>query len=64
MTEFINAQSPIFKRRVAFVGKLGTMNRREARELVRNHGGEIRVDSQLGEGTTVVVRLPRRRSYR
>lgn len=28
-------------------------------ELVRQHGGEIDVDSRLGEGTRVVVRMPR-----
>lgn len=27
-------------RRIAFVGKLGSMNRRDAKELVRRHGGE------------------------
>lgn len=35
--------APIADRRVAFVGKLGGMNRREARELVRKQGG-IMVD--------------------
>ena len=36
----------ITDRRIAFVGKLGGMNRREARELVRKHGGTMvdRVD--------------------
>ena len=36
-------------RRIAFVGKLGGMNRREARELVRKHGGTMvdRVDSTV-----------------
>ncbi|MFT7631302.1 MAG: tetratricopeptide (TPR) repeat protein [Mariniblastus sp.] len=38
--------SPIANRRIAFVGKLGGMNRREARELVRRHGATMvdRVD--------------------
>jgi signal transduction histidine kinase len=30
-----------------------------ARELVRLHGGDIRVQSQLGHGTTFTVELPR-----
>lgn len=30
-----------------------------AREIVTAHGGSIRVDSETGTGTTVVVRLPR-----
>ncbi|MCP4777889.1 MAG: MerR family transcriptional regulator, partial [Planctomycetaceae bacterium] len=37
--ELLNADSPISGRRIAFVGKLGSMNRREARELVRRHQG-------------------------
>ena len=41
--ELLNADSPISGRRIAFVGKLGSMNRREARELVRRHQG-IMVD--------------------
>jgi tetratricopeptide (TPR) repeat protein len=43
-------ESPIEGRRVAFVGKLGGMNRREARELVRRHGGIMvdRVDETVG----------------
>ena len=42
-------RSPIQDRRIAFVGKLGTMNRREARELVRQHGGLMvdRVDATV-----------------
>ena len=41
--------SPIESRRIAFVGKLGSMNRREARELVRRHGGTMvdRVDNTV-----------------
>jgi tetratricopeptide (TPR) repeat protein len=35
------SQSPIAGRRVAFVGKLGSMNRREARDLVRRHGATM-----------------------
>jgi signal transduction histidine kinase len=31
-----------------------------ARQMVENHGGKIEVDSQLGEGTTFRIRLPRR----
>jgi signal transduction histidine kinase len=30
------------------------------REIVERHGGSLRVDSALGKGTTVTVRLPRR----
>ena len=37
--ELLNTDSPISGRRIAFVGKLGSMNRREARELVRRHQG-------------------------
>ena len=33
--------SPISGKRIAFVGKLGGMNRREARELVRKQGGTM-----------------------
>ena len=33
--------SPLDGRRVAFVGKLGGINRREARQLVREHGGVL-----------------------
>ena len=41
--ELLGADSPISGRRIAFVGKLGSMNRREARDLVRRHDG-IMVD--------------------
>lgn len=39
----------IADRRIAFVGKLGGMNRREARDLVRSHGGTMveRVDQTV-----------------
>ncbi len=49
MVETSNTQSPIADRRIAFVGKLGSMNRKEARELVRNHGATMvdRVDSTV-----------------
>ncbi len=30
-----------------------------AREIVKLHGGEVSIESQLGEGTTVEIRLPR-----
>lgn len=45
----IGSDSPIADRRIAFVGKLGSMNRREARELVRRHGGIMvdRVDETI-----------------
>ena len=41
--------STIADRRIAFVGKLGSMNRREARELVRRHDGTMldRVDETV-----------------
>jgi tetratricopeptide (TPR) repeat protein len=41
--ELLSADSPISGCRIAFVGKLGSMNRREARDLVRRHDG-IMVD--------------------
>ncbi len=31
------------------------------REIVENHGGSVGMDSVLGEGSTVTVRIPRRR---
>lgn len=47
--ELLSADSPISGRRIAFVGKLGSMNRREARELVRRHRGLMveRMDSSV-----------------
>ena len=44
-----SAAAAIAQQRVAFVGKLGGMNRREARELVRTHGGTMveRVDRSV-----------------
>src|SRR5262249_52416073 len=30
-----------------------------ARSAIHQHGGEVRYESKLGEGTTVIVRLPR-----
>lgn len=47
--ELADSDSPIASRRVAFVGKLGSMNRREARELVRRHAGTMvdRVDDTV-----------------
>jgi len=44
-----SAAAAIAQQRVAFVGKLGGMNRREARELVRSHGGTMveRVDRSV-----------------
>ena len=49
MAETSQISSPILNRRIAFVGKLGGMNRREARELVRKHGATMvdRVDSSV-----------------
>ena len=38
-TEMTASISPIADRRVGFVGKLGGVNRKEARRLVRDHGG-------------------------
>jgi signal transduction histidine kinase len=29
-----------------------------SRQIIQEHGGEIRIDSTLGEGTCVSVRLP------
>ena len=47
--ELLSTDSPISGRRIAFVGKLGSMNRREARELVRRHQGLMveRIDSSV-----------------
>ncbi len=39
LTESTTSEMPLANRRVVFVGKLGSMNRKEARELVRKHGG-------------------------
>ncbi len=49
MTEASDIQSPIFNRRIAFVGKLGGMNRREARDLIRSHGAVMveRIDETV-----------------
>lgn len=48
-TKIDTGTGTITDRRIAFVGKLGGMNRREARELVRKHGGTMvdRVDSTV-----------------
>ena len=48
-SENLNAQPSIANRRLAFVGKLGGMNRREVRELVRRHDGTMvdRVDQTV-----------------
>lgn len=48
-SEPLESESPIANQRVAFVGKLGGMNRREARELVRRNGGVMvdRVDATV-----------------
>ena len=48
-----HAESPVANRRVAFVGKLGGMNRKEAREIVRKHGGTV-VD-QADKTVNIVV---------
>jgi tetratricopeptide (TPR) repeat protein len=49
----IDAQ-PLAGRRVAFVGKLGGVTRREAQQLVRQHGG-IAVDRLSGEADLIVI---------
>ena len=40
-------------RRIAFLGKLGSMNRKEARELVRKHGGTV--VEKIDESVSVIV---------
>jgi tetratricopeptide (TPR) repeat protein len=52
-TEFDNDALPLSGRRVAFVGKLGGVTRREAQQLVREYGG-IPVDKP-GKGADLVV---------
>lgn len=52
-SEPLETDSPIANQRVAFVGKLGGMNRREARDLVRNHGG-VMVD-QVDPSVDLIV---------
>lgn len=44
---------PLLERRVAFVGKLGSMTRREAQRLVRDQGGTVA--EKLGPGVDLVV---------
>ncbi|MFK7765947.1 MAG: MerR family transcriptional regulator [Mariniblastus sp.] len=42
-------ESPIANQRIAFVGKLGGMNRKEARDVVKQHGGMVseKVDASV-----------------
>lgn len=40
------------------VGKGTGLGLPVARDIVRAHGGDITIDSRLGVGTTVVIRLP------
>ena len=53
-TSFDNEALPLFGRRVAFVGKLGGVTRREAQQLVRQYGG-IPVDDPGKEADLVVI---------
>lgn len=48
------AASPLGGRRIAFVGKLGGVNRREARQLVRDNGGLL-VDASDASVDLVVI---------
>ncbi|MEM7457051.1 MAG: tetratricopeptide repeat protein [Planctomycetota bacterium] len=43
------AETPVTNRRVAFVGKLGSMNRKQARQVIREKGGSVteRVDPSV-----------------
>ena len=45
---------PLSGRRVAFIGKLGGVNRREAQQLVREQGG-MPVDKSAGDADLVVI---------
>jgi tetratricopeptide (TPR) repeat protein len=47
-------QSPLNERRVAFIGKLGGLTKREAMDLVRQHGG-IPLDRPTAEVDLIVV---------
>ena len=53
-TSFDNEALPLFGRRVAFVGKLGGVTRREAQQLVRQYGGTP-VDDPGKEADLVVI---------
>ena len=54
--ELLSTDSPISGRRIAFVGKLGSMNRREARELVRRQTQFVQVRA-LADAVLVLVEL-------
>ncbi len=57
-TEPLTASEPpdrdgLRERRIVFIGKLGSMNRKDARELVRNHGGTVA--DKLDDSVNMVV---------
>lgn len=65
VTESAYENSIVSNRRVGFIGKLGGMNRKELKQLVRNYGGTVAevVDSNvdlvvLGENMLAVDELP------
>ena len=53
-TEHPTRSSPIADQRVGFVGKLGGVNRKEARRLVRDYGG-VMVDPIDGTVDLIVL---------
>jgi len=59
MTEEVKAR--LFTSFFSTKGQQGTgLGLLVTRKLIQEHGGRIEVQSRLGEGTTVVVRLPYR----
>lgn len=40
-------------------GKAGGLGLPLARQLIESHGGELHLESKLGEGTTIIVKIPK-----